>query len=161
IISEANGWTEGIKACQLVASLRGEAAEVLQTLSETELLNLNSLYNSLDLRFGQKYSKDYAHLQMKTRHQKPEESLQEYVFEIQSLTTLAFSDFSENVRERISLEYFSRTDGRMKKSIGLTEGDEPSRAGGVVNQAISEVTAPEIIRKIVTPSAGDAVKQGT
>ncbi|GFX26500.1 hypothetical protein TNCV_4535121 [Trichonephila clavipes] len=37
-----------------------EAAEVLQTLPNTERLNLNSLYNALDLRFGQKYSKDYA-----------------------------------------------------------------------------------------------------
>ncbi|GFV58101.1 uncharacterized protein TNCV_2109291 [Trichonephila clavipes] len=117
IISEANRWTEGVKAYQLVASLRavihnlrsidkkvaehclrGEAAEVLQTLTDTELLNLKSLYNALDLRFGQKFSKDYARLQMKTRHQKPEESLQEYAFEIQRLTTLAFSDFSAKVR---------------------------------------------------------------
>ncbi|GFY02090.1 uncharacterized protein TNCV_5099511 [Trichonephila clavipes] len=36
IISEANGGTEGAKACQLAASLRGEAAEVLQTLPDTE-----------------------------------------------------------------------------------------------------------------------------
>ncbi|GFU21655.1 uncharacterized protein TNCV_2423401 [Trichonephila clavipes] len=59
IISEANGWTEGAKACQLAASLRGEGAEVLQTLHDTERMNLNSQYNALDLRFGQKYSKDY------------------------------------------------------------------------------------------------------
>ncbi|GFU89542.1 uncharacterized protein TNCV_4803041 [Trichonephila clavipes] len=58
IISEANGWTEGVKACQLAAFLRGEAAEILQTLPDTERMNLNSLYNVLDLRFGQKYSKD-------------------------------------------------------------------------------------------------------
>ncbi|GFT91565.1 apolipoprotein B-100 [Trichonephila clavipes] len=43
IISEANRWTEEVKACQLVASLRREAAEILQTLNDTELLNLNSL----------------------------------------------------------------------------------------------------------------------
>ncbi|GFV80175.1 uncharacterized protein TNCV_1477371 [Trichonephila clavipes] len=97
IISEANRWTEEVKACQLVASLREEAAEVLQTLTDTELLNLNSPYNALDLRFGQKFSKDYARLQMKTRYQKPEESLQEYAFEMQRLITLAFSDFSANV----------------------------------------------------------------
>ncbi|GFW77444.1 uncharacterized protein TNCV_2498371 [Trichonephila clavipes] len=106
IISEANRWTEEVIACQLVASLRGEAAEVLPTLNDTEPLNLNFLYNALDLWFGKKFSKDYARLQMKTRHQKPEESLQEYAFEIQRLTTLAFSDFSANVREMISLEYF-------------------------------------------------------
>ncbi|GFS76808.1 uncharacterized protein TNCV_4424121 [Trichonephila clavipes] len=82
------------------------SAGPVQTLPDTELLNLNSLNDVLDLSFGQKYSKDYALLQMKTRHQKPEESLQEYAFEIQRLTTLAFSDFSANVREMISLEYF-------------------------------------------------------
>ncbi|GFV19599.1 uncharacterized protein TNCV_478251 [Trichonephila clavipes] len=60
IISEANGWTEGVKECRLVASLRGEATEVLQTLQDTERLNLNSLYNASDLRFGQKYSKEYS-----------------------------------------------------------------------------------------------------
>ncbi|GFV98977.1 uncharacterized protein TNCV_3390401 [Trichonephila clavipes] len=43
-ISGANGWTEVVKACQLTASLRGEAAEILQTLPDTERLNLNSLY---------------------------------------------------------------------------------------------------------------------
>ncbi|GFT80528.1 uncharacterized protein TNCV_5122471 [Trichonephila clavipes] len=52
IISEAIGRTEGIKACELAASLRGEAAEILQTLPLTDRLNLNSLYNALDLRFG-------------------------------------------------------------------------------------------------------------
>ncbi|GFS50455.1 uncharacterized protein TNCV_3196831 [Trichonephila clavipes] len=95
----------------------GEAAEVSQTLTDTELLNLNSLYNALDLRFGQKNSKDYARLQRKTRHQKLEESLQEYAFEIQRLTTLAFLDFSANVREMISLEYF--VDGLMDEEIQM------------------------------------------
>ncbi|GFV63738.1 uncharacterized protein TNCV_2411911 [Trichonephila clavipes] len=91
MISEANGLTEGVKTCQLLASLRGKAAEVLQILPDTDLLNLDSLYNALDFRFGQKYSKAYARCQMKTRLQKPDESLQEYAFEIQRLTTLAGS----------------------------------------------------------------------
>ncbi|GFW44389.1 uncharacterized protein TNCV_1748181 [Trichonephila clavipes] len=87
------------------------------TLTDTELLNLNSLYNALDLRFGQNFSKDYARLQMKTRHQKPEESLQEYAFEMQRLSTLAFSDFTANVREMISLEYF--VDGLKDEEIQM------------------------------------------
>ncbi|GFW03990.1 uncharacterized protein TNCV_2051061 [Trichonephila clavipes] len=67
LISEANGWTEGVKPCQLVAPLREEAAEVLQTIPDKERLDLNSLCNAPVLGFGQKYSKDYARLQMKTR----------------------------------------------------------------------------------------------
>ncbi|GFT43268.1 uncharacterized protein TNCV_2521141 [Trichonephila clavipes] len=101
IISEANGWTEVVKACHLAAFLIEEAAEVLQTLPDTERLYLNSLYNAQIFSY-----KDYAHLQRKTRHQKLGESLQEHASEIQRLTTLAFSDFSANVREMISLEYF-------------------------------------------------------
>ncbi|GFY13439.1 uncharacterized protein TNCV_1803101 [Trichonephila clavipes] len=62
IIFEANGWTEGAKACQLAASLRGQADEVLQTLPNIQRLNLKSLYNALHLRFGQKYSKDSTHV---------------------------------------------------------------------------------------------------
>ncbi|GFT30976.1 uncharacterized protein TNCV_1683461 [Trichonephila clavipes] len=48
IISDDNGWTEGAKACQLAASLRGEAAEFLQTFPDI----------------------DYARLQKKTRLQR-------------------------------------------------------------------------------------------
>ncbi|GFV07366.1 uncharacterized protein TNCV_1765271 [Trichonephila clavipes] len=65
----------------------------------------------------QKFFKDYACLQMKTRHQKPEESLQEYAFEMQRLTTLAFFDFSANVREMICLEYF--VDGLKDEEIQI------------------------------------------
>ncbi|GFX18203.1 uncharacterized protein TNCV_4305051 [Trichonephila clavipes] len=53
-----------------------------ETPPVTEHLYLNSLYNTRDLRFSQKYSKDYARLQMKTRLQKNGENLQEYVSEI-------------------------------------------------------------------------------
>ncbi|GFU74062.1 uncharacterized protein TNCV_1641861 [Trichonephila clavipes] len=124
-ISEANGWTEEIKACQLVASLRGEgeATEVLQTLPVKERLNLNSLYNALDFRLGQKYSKDYARLQMKRRLQKTGESLQEYAFEIQMLNTLAFSEFSANAREMISLEYFvdELNDEKIQRAVRMAD----------------------------------------
>ncbi|GFU28987.1 uncharacterized protein TNCV_471041 [Trichonephila clavipes] len=114
IIYEANGWNEGVRACQLAASLRGEAAKVLQTLPDIERLNLNSLYSALDLRFGQKYSKEYARLLMKTRLQNTGESLQEYASEVERLTNLAFSDHPATVRETISLQYFVN---------GLKEGD--------------------------------------
>ncbi|GFX02199.1 uncharacterized protein TNCV_137751 [Trichonephila clavipes] len=70
IISEGNGWIEGVKACQLAASIRGEAAKILQILPDTERPNLKPLYNALNLRFGKKYSKDYTRLQMKTRLQR-------------------------------------------------------------------------------------------
>ncbi|GFV58472.1 uncharacterized protein TNCV_4036471 [Trichonephila clavipes] len=122
-IQKSNRWTEEVKACQLVASLRAEAAEVFQTLTDTKLLNLNSLYIALDLRFGEKFSIYYARLQMKIRHQKPEESLQEYASEMQMLTNLAFSDFSANVREMISLKYFvdALKEGEIQMAVRMAD----------------------------------------
>ncbi|GFV79398.1 uncharacterized protein TNCV_1903701 [Trichonephila clavipes] len=182
IISEANGWTEGVKAYQLAASLRGEAAEVLQTLPETERLNLNSLYNALDLRLCQKYSKDYARLQMKTRLQKTGESLQEYASEVDRLANLAFSDHPATVCEAA---HEASSKDRHSIRIARVTADAPCESPwrkdvkklkeesqdlmvqlqnrrrrsitcwGVVNQGILEVTAPETIRKIVPPSAED------
>ncbi|GFV33725.1 hypothetical protein TNCV_4568401 [Trichonephila clavipes] len=53
IIFKAIGWIDDVKACQQEIFLK-EAIDVLQNLSGTERLNLNTLYNALDLRCGQK-----------------------------------------------------------------------------------------------------------
>ncbi|GFY03056.1 retrovirus-related Pol polyprotein from transposon 412 [Trichonephila clavipes] len=119
----SNGWNKAVKAFQLAASLRGEAAEILQTLPDIERLNLNSQYNALDLRFDQKYSKEYARLQMKTRLQKTGESLQEYASEVERLANLAFSDHPATVRETISLQYFvdRLKEGEVQKAVRMAD----------------------------------------
>ncbi|GFU66317.1 uncharacterized protein TNCV_3642401 [Trichonephila clavipes] len=123
IISEANGWTEGVKASQLAVSLRGKGIEILQTIPDTERLNLNSLYNALDLRFSQKYPKDYVRLQMKTRLSKTGESLQEYASEVERLDNLAFSDHPATVRETIYLQYFvdGLKEGEIQKAVKMAD----------------------------------------
>ncbi|GFV55625.1 uncharacterized protein TNCV_1821121 [Trichonephila clavipes] len=105
------------------ASLRGEAAEILQTLPVIERLNLNSLYNALDLRLGQKYSKEYTRLQMKTRLHKTGECLQEYASEVERLANLAFSDHPATVREAISLQYFVDVlkDEEIQKAVRMAD----------------------------------------
>ncbi|GFX98411.1 uncharacterized protein TNCV_4001801 [Trichonephila clavipes] len=107
----------------VTASTVGVAAEILQTLPDTERLNLNSLYNALDLRFSQKYSKDYARLQMKTRLQKTGESMQEYASEVERFANLAFSDHPATVRETISLQYFvdGLREGEVQKAVRMTD----------------------------------------
>ncbi|GFX58440.1 uncharacterized protein TNCV_320221 [Trichonephila clavipes] len=84
-----------------------------------ELLN----YNALDLRFGQKLSKYYVRLQIKTRRQKPMESLQEYASEVERLANLAFSDHSATVREVISLQYFAKglKDGEIQRAVRMAD----------------------------------------
>ncbi|GBN24897.1 hypothetical protein AVEN_140453-1 [Araneus ventricosus] len=52
VVSSANGWTDFVKASQLVASLRGSAAEVLQGIPADKLINLTTVENALESRFG-------------------------------------------------------------------------------------------------------------
>ncbi|GFX07204.1 retrovirus-related Pol polyprotein from transposon 412 [Trichonephila clavipes] len=94
-----------------------------ETLPDTKRLNLNSLYNAVDLRFGQKYFKDYARLQMRTRLQKTGESLQEYASEVERLANFPFSDHPATVREAISLQYFvdGLKDGEIQKAVRMAD----------------------------------------
>ncbi|GFU86004.1 gag-Pol polyprotein [Trichonephila clavipes] len=69
-MADANQWDSQTKACQLAASLRADAADILQTLPETQRLDFDALVNALELRFGEKCVKDYSRLQLKSRQQK-------------------------------------------------------------------------------------------
>ncbi|GFW31088.1 gag-Pol polyprotein [Trichonephila clavipes] len=62
IVADANQWDSQTKACQLAASLRADAADILQTLPETQRLDFDALVNALELRFGEKCVKDYSRL---------------------------------------------------------------------------------------------------
>ncbi|GFX05710.1 retrovirus-related Pol polyprotein from transposon 412 [Trichonephila clavipes] len=106
IVADANQWDSHTKACQLAASLRAEAADILQTLPETQRLDFDALVNALELRFGEKCVKDYSRLQLKSRQQKVSETLQELATDVERLSHLAFSDCPTEVREVLALQHF-------------------------------------------------------
>ncbi|GFU61120.1 retrovirus-related Pol polyprotein from transposon 17.6 [Trichonephila clavipes] len=102
IVADANQ----TKACRLAASLRADAADILQTLPETQRLDFDALVNALELRFGEKCVKDYSRLQLKSRQQKVSETLQELATDVERLSHLAFSDCPTEVREVLALQHF-------------------------------------------------------
>ncbi|KFM72442.1 hypothetical protein X975_05386, partial [Stegodyphus mimosarum] len=85
-VAEANGCDSQAKACHLAASLRAEAADILQTLPENKRLDFEALSGALELHFGEKCLKDYSKLQLKSRQQKPTETLQELATDVESLS---------------------------------------------------------------------------
>ncbi|GFW16610.1 retrovirus-related Pol polyprotein from transposon 412 [Trichonephila clavipes] len=87
-------------------SLRADAADILQTLPETQRLDFDALVNALELRFGEKCVKDYSRLQLKSRQQKVSETLQELATDVERLSHLAFSDCPTEVREVLALQHF-------------------------------------------------------
>ncbi|GFV39395.1 retrovirus-related Pol polyprotein from transposon 412 [Trichonephila clavipes] len=106
IVADANQWDSQTKACQLAASLRADAADILQTLPETQRLDFDALVNALELRFGEKCVKDYSRLQLKSRQQKVSDTLQELATDVERLSHLAFSDCPTEVREVLALQHF-------------------------------------------------------
>ncbi|GBM69690.1 hypothetical protein AVEN_212131-1 [Araneus ventricosus] len=81
VVSSTNGWTDFVKASQLVASLRGSAAEVLQGIPAAKLTDLTTIEKALESKFGDSHLTQFYRTELKTRRQKPGESLQELAAE--------------------------------------------------------------------------------
>ncbi|GFT74516.1 retrovirus-related Pol polyprotein from transposon 412 [Trichonephila clavipes] len=123
IVADANQWDSQTKACQLAASLRADAADILQTLPETQWLDFDALVNALELRFGEKCVKDYSRLQLKSRQQKVSETLQELATDVERLSHLAFSDCPTEVREVLALQHFidGVRDSEIQKALRMAD----------------------------------------
>ncbi|GBM42270.1 hypothetical protein AVEN_234989-1 [Araneus ventricosus] len=106
VVSSTNGWTDFVKASQLVASLRGSAAVVLQGIPADKLTDLTTIEKALDARFGDNHLTQFYRTELKTRRQKPGESLQELAADVERLMSLAYVDCPLDVRESLAAQYF-------------------------------------------------------
>ena len=75
-------------------------------LSEAQSHNFEVLSSASELRFGEKCTKEYSRLQLKSRYQKAGESLQELATDIQRLSDLAFLDYQAETCEDLALQHF-------------------------------------------------------
>ncbi|GFT19865.1 hypothetical protein TNCV_4993061 [Trichonephila clavipes] len=64
------------------------------------------------------------------------------------------------VETKERMENMQKSQEETKKRME-TGGDLASRVGGLGNQDISEITAPETIKKVAAPSVCGVVEQGT
>ncbi|GBM41040.1 hypothetical protein AVEN_180947-1 [Araneus ventricosus] len=101
-----NGWTDFVKASQLLASLRGSAAEVLQGIPADKLTDLTTIEKALESRFGDSHLTQFYRTELKTRRQKPEESLQVLAADVERLMSLAYAECPPDVRESLAAQYF-------------------------------------------------------
>ncbi|GBN21580.1 hypothetical protein AVEN_112380-1 [Araneus ventricosus] len=85
VVSSTNGWTDRLKASQLVASLRGSAAEFLQGIPADKLTDLTTIEKALESSFGDSHLTKFYQIEQKTRRQKPGESLQVLAADVELL----------------------------------------------------------------------------
>ncbi|KAJ8949265.1 hypothetical protein NQ318_022778 [Aromia moschata] len=104
--ARANGWSLAEKATALTLALRGDATDILQTLSLEEQDDYHQLVKHLEMRYGQSHLEHVYHSQLKNRYQKSNESLQEFEADIARLVRLAYSSTPENVMERLAVQAF-------------------------------------------------------
>ncbi|KAJ8947861.1 hypothetical protein NQ318_010007 [Aromia moschata] len=105
-LTRANGWSLAEKATAMTLALRGDATDILQTLSLEEQDDYHQLVKHLEMRYGQSHLEHVYHSQLKNRYQKSNESLQEFEADIARLVRLAYSSTSENVMERLAVQAF-------------------------------------------------------
>ncbi|GBN47255.1 hypothetical protein AVEN_112569-1 [Araneus ventricosus] len=70
------------KASQLVALLRGSAVEVLQGIPADKLIVLTTIEKALESKFRDSHLTQFYRIDLKTRRQKPGESLQELATDV-------------------------------------------------------------------------------
>ncbi|GBM18800.1 Retrovirus-related Pol polyprotein from transposon 297 [Araneus ventricosus] len=108
VVSSANGWNNFVKASQLVTSLRGSAAEVLQGIPSDKLTDLTTIENSLEARFGDRHLTQFYRTELKTRRQKPGESLQVLAADVERLISLVYAECPQDVRDSLAAQYAIR-----------------------------------------------------
>ncbi|GBM70402.1 hypothetical protein AVEN_123595-1 [Araneus ventricosus] len=109
VVSSTNGWTDFVKASQVVASLRGSVAEVLQGIPADKLTDLTTIERALESRFGDSHLTQFYRTELKTRRKKPGESLQELAVDVELLMSLAYAECRLDVRESLAAQYFVDT----------------------------------------------------
>ena len=97
----ANLWEEEQKATALVIALRGEALEILQTVSEDIRNRYSAPTAALGLPFGDEHLRQVFAAQVKTRTQKVGESLQEFEANVKRVVVLHTLTHHQFFRRRL------------------------------------------------------------
>ncbi|KAJ8936033.1 hypothetical protein NQ318_015439 [Aromia moschata] len=147
--AKANGWSLADKATALTLALRGDATDILQTLSLEEQEDYHQLVRHLEMRYGQSHLEHVYHSQLKNRYQKSNESLQEFEADIARLVRLAYSSTPENVMERLAVQAFldGLRDIETRQTLTLAR---PSKLVDALARALEFEAAKESCRRQAT-----------
>ncbi|KAJ8936427.1 hypothetical protein NQ318_019492 [Aromia moschata] len=102
--AKVNGWSLTEKAIAL--ALRGDATDILQTLSLEEQEDYHKLVRRLEMRYGEAHFEHVHYSELRNRCQKSNESLQEYEADIARLARLAYPFAPKEVMEQLAVHVF-------------------------------------------------------
>lgn len=106
VAARANQWSESEMAASLVMALRGQAAELLQSIPVDEHLGYERLVRSINLRYGDEHLQQVYRTQLRYREQKSSETLQQLQVDVERLANLAYSYGDQNFLNEVATEAF-------------------------------------------------------
>ncbi|XP_037928583.1 uncharacterized protein LOC119662995, partial [Teleopsis dalmanni] len=102
----ANNWNTEDKVAALFISLKGSAAEILQTIPQYERENYDTLMSALERRFGSQHRQQIYQIELQNRCQNSGETLQNFAADVERLAHLANADASVDYIERVKIQSF-------------------------------------------------------
>ncbi|KAJ8911359.1 hypothetical protein NQ315_011652 [Exocentrus adspersus] len=145
-------WREEDKATSLIAALRGEALEVLRTITEASP-NYATLTSALERRYGDAHLQHVYQAQLRSRRQRFEETLQQYEADISRMVNLAYPTAPAEVIEQLSVSSF--IEGLRDPEIGqLVRLARPKTISEALAQALEIEAAKEASRFAINPYQG-------
>ncbi|KAJ8982074.1 hypothetical protein NQ317_015586 [Molorchus minor] len=142
--AKTNDWSMDEKATALTLALRGDATDILQTLSSAEQTDYKQLIKHLEMRYGQTNLEYVYHSQLKNRYQKNPE----FQLDISRLVRLAYPATPEAVIERLAVQAFldGLRDGETRQALILarpTNLGQPSIRDPQAHRKIAQVASLE------------------
>ncbi|KAJ8979571.1 hypothetical protein NQ317_019146 [Molorchus minor] len=161
--AKTNDWSMDEKATALTLALRGDATDILQTLSSAEQADYEQLIKHLEMRYGQTNLEYVYHSQLKNRYQKPSETLKEFQVDISRLVRLAYPATPEAVMERLAVQAFldGLRDGETRQALILAR---PTNLVDALTRALEFEAAKQCakgqarIRQVEEDSNGDTME---
>jgi predicted aspartyl protease len=117
----ANNWDDEGKAVALTLALRGQALQILQTLSVEDQKNYAAFVKALELRYGDHHLSQVYQSQLRARVQKSGENLQEFAADVERLVHLAYPNGPAQFHHEIGTSVFvdGVRDGELQLALRL------------------------------------------
>ncbi|XP_033609725.1 uncharacterized protein LOC117282787 [Cryptotermes secundus] len=149
-VAEHNQWTDKEKSTYLITALKGRAAEILPGIPANT--TYEETLQALEDRFGDQHFAAAYHCQLRTRTQKPTESLQDFATAIELLALRAYPNLPANHigREAGKAFVYGIRDADIK--IQLLLGGEKT-----VNEALRQALELQAVLVAARPH-GDSTK---
>lgn len=127
--AKVNKWDSNEeKATALVLALRGKASELLQSIPNQQ--DYAALVQVMELRYGDEHLQEVYRVQLKTRQQRSDETLQELETDIERLAHLAYPTAAQDFLEVIITDAFidALRDSELKKAVRISGKRKASEA---------------------------------